>query len=309
MAQRSGPPPIVFILAFLFLAGGGYWFFVIRNKQSAPTVTNTQSPGAPAAIPPGAAPPGAPVTTAFPPPTTVAAGTVIRLDGSTSMVTINQNLKNAFEKQFPNTSVATSARGSSRGIQGVLAGNVDVAASSRPLTPPEQGQGLMAMPVALDKIAIVVGVNNPFNKGLTPDRVKGIFQGQITNWSQVGGPNSLIRVINRPPVSGTHHKFKEMVLNGEDFGNTSNISTMERDATTPMLRALGNDGIGYATYAQVENQQTVRSLPIDGSLPNSASYPLSRQLYYVYKKPPSQAVKDFLGYAASPQGQQVIFAE
>ncbi|NEP45473.1 MAG: phosphate ABC transporter substrate-binding protein, partial [Okeania sp. SIO2H7] len=162
---------------------------------------------------------------------------------------------------------------------------------------------------ALDKIAIVVGVNNPFNGGLTSDQVRGIFQGQITNWSQVGGPNSLIRVINRPTVSGTHQAFKEMVLDGGNFGSSSNITTMERDATTPMLRVLGDDGIGYATYAQVANQQTVRSLPIDGSLPNSATYPLSRQLFYVYKNPPTQGVRDFLGYATSPQGQQGIFAD
>jgi len=301
MAQRSGPPPIVFILVLLLLGGAGYWFFVMRN-QSTPTVANLESPDTSSTQ-------GAATTSTFPSPTTVAAGTVIRVDGSTSMVTINQNLKNAFERQFPNTSVATSAQGSSQGIQSLLAGNVDVAASSRPLTPQERDRGLEAIPVALDKIAIVVGINNPFNQSLTLEQVKGIFQGQITNWSQLGGPNSLIRVINRPPVSGTHQTFKEMVLNGENFGNSSNITTMDRDATTPLLRALGNDGIGYATYAQVENQQTVRSLPIDKDLPRSATYPLSRQLYYVYKNPPSQAAKDFLGYATSPQGQQVIFAE
>ncbi len=300
MARRSGPPPIVFILVFLLLGGAGYWFFVMR-QQSSPTVTNLESPDTSTQ--------GAATTSTFPPPTTVAAGTVIRVDGSTSMVTINQNLKNAFERQFPNTRVATGARGSSIGVEALLAGNLDLAASSRPLTPQEQARGLEAVPVALDKIAIVVGVNNPFNGGLTSEQVRSIFQGQITNWSQVGGPNALIRVINRHPVSGTHQTFKEMVLNGENFGNTPNILTMDRDATTPMLRALRNDGIGYATYAQVENQQTVRSLPIDGSLPNSATYPLSRQLYYVYKTPPSQVVKDFLGYATSPQGQQAIFAE
>ncbi len=190
----------------------------------------------------------------------------------------------------------------------MLAGNVDVAASSRPLTPQEQAQGLETIPIALDKIAIVVGINNPFNGRLTSDQVKGIFQGQITNWSQLGGANATIRVINRPPVSGTHQTFKEMVLNGENFGNSSNITTLQRDATTPLLRALGDDGIGYATYAQVQYQQTVRSLPIDGLLPNSTTYRLSRQLFYVYRNPPSQAVQDFLGYATSPQGQQAIFA-
>ena len=308
MAQRNGIPPIVFILILLLLGGAGYWFFVMR-KQPAPTVTNTQSPGEQATIPSEEAPIGTGVTSPFPLPTTVAGGTVVRIDGSTSMVKINQNLKNGFERQFPNTNVATSAQGSGQGIQNLLAGNVDIAASSRPLKPQEKAQGLEAIPVALDKIAVVIGINNPFNKGLTSQQLKGIFQGQITNWSQVGGPNSLIRVINRPPVSGTHQVFKEIVLNGEDFGNTPNISTMDRDATTPLLRALGNDGIGYATYEQVENQQTVRSLPIDKDLPRSATYPLSRQLYYVYKKSPSQAAKDFLGYATSAQGQQAIYAE
>ncbi|NEP45472.1 MAG: phosphate ABC transporter substrate-binding protein, partial [Okeania sp. SIO2H7] len=249
MARPNGPPPIVFILALLLFAGGAYWFFVFRDKRS-PTVTNLQSPAVPAQTA---------IANTFPPPVSVASGTIIRLDGSTSMVGINQNLKNAFEGQFPGTSVLTNARGSSLGIQALLTGNVDVAASSRPLTPQEQSQGLQAVPVTLDKIAIVVGVNNPFNGGLTLEQVRAIFQGDITNWSEVGGPNSLIRVINRPTVSGTHQMFKEMVLDGGNFGNSFNISTMERDATTPMLRALGNDGIGYATYAQVENQQTERS--------------------------------------------------
>ena len=297
MAKSSGPPPIVFILAFLLIAGGGYWFLVHKNKQPESKVTNTQSTETQITT-----------TTTFPRPTSVASGTVVRVDGSTSMVTINQNLKGGFEKQFPGTNVATSARGSSQGIQSLLAGSVDVAASSRPLTSQEQAQGLEAIPIALDQIAIVVGINNPFNGSLTSNQVKGIFQGQITNWSQLGGANATIRVINRPPVSGTHQTFKEMVLNGENFGNSSNITTLDRDATTPMLRALGNDGIGYATYAQVQYQQTVRSLPIDNLLPSSTTYPLNRQLFYVYQNPPTQAVRDFLGYATSPQGQQAIFA-
>ena len=63
----------------------------------------------------------------------------------------------------------------------------------------------------------------------------------------------------------------------------------------------------YKRQAQVQNQQTVRSLPIDSLFPNSATYPLSRQLFYVYKNPPTQAAKDFLGYATSTQGQEAVF--
>jgi len=83
---------------------------------------------------------------------------------------------------------------------------------------------------------------------------------------------------------------------------------MERDATTPILQALGKNGISYATNVQIADQQTVRSLEIDGLTPDAANYPFFRTLYYAYKNPATPAVKDFLGYAASPTGQQLIGA-
>lgn len=308
MAQRSGPPPIVFILLFLILAGGGVYWFLFRQKPGAmPTAPNGGNPAT--LVPPVSPVPGggnASNMIAFPPPTTVPAGTTVRIDGSTSMVTINQNLKQGFESQFPGTRVITNAKGTNNGLQALAAGQIDIAAASRALNPQEQTQGLTAVPITVDAIALVIGMNNPFQGSLTSEQVEGIFTGKITNWSQVGGPNAMIRVINRPPVSGTHQAFKEMVLNGQEFGTTPNIATLPRDATTPMLQALGVDGIGYATYAQIATQRTVRPVPVNGVTPDSPSYPYQRTLYYVYKNPASPAVQAFLGYTLSPQGQQMM---
>ena len=245
----------------------------------------------------------------FSPPSSVPSGTTVRIDGSTSMVTINQNLKRGFERQFPGTNVVTSANGSQNGIADLVAGRVDIAAVSRSLTAQEQSQGLMAVSVTKDAIALVVGKANPFNQGLTSTQVADIFQGKINNWSAVGGNSGTIRVINRPAISGTHQAFQEMVLKGANFGTTSNIATLPRDATTPLLQALGTDGIGYATFAQVANQQTVRFVPIDGLTPDASGYPYQRQLFYVYKNPASPGVQAFLGYATSPQGQQAMILE
>ncbi|QSJ16070.1 phosphate ABC transporter substrate-binding protein [Nostoc sp. UHCC 0702] len=286
MSQKSGPPPIVFILLFIILLGGGYWYF--SKQQPASTV---------------------PVTNFSPGPDSVPSGTTVKIDGSTSMVTINQNLKRAFERQFPGTSVVATANGSQNGIADLIAGRVDIAAVSRPLTAQEQSQGLVAVPLTTDAIAIVVGKANPFNQGLTNAQVADIFQGKINNWSAVGGNNGTIRVINRPAVSGTHQTFQEIVLKGANFGAGSNFATLPRDATTPLLQALGTDSIGYATFAQVANQQTVRVVPIDGLTPDASGYPYTRQLSYVYKNPPSPGIQAFLGYATSPQGQQTIILE
>jgi phosphate transport system substrate-binding protein len=299
--HKSGPPPIVYILLILVLAGGGYWWFFKRDT-SAPIATLTEGEGNVTAGSSGAAVPN------IPPPASVARGTNVRVEGSTSMVTLNANLKTAFEAQFPGTSVTTSAQGSSKGLEALLAAQADVAASSRPLYPEEAAQGLVAVPVARDQIAIVVGIENVSSQALTRQQVVDIFQGRITNWSEVGGSNLPIRVLNRPPQSGTHDAFKEIILNGDEFGTGSTMITLDRDATTPMLQALQSDGIGYATASQVMNQTTVRVVAIDGVTPAADSYPFSRQLYYVYREPLSPVAAAFLGYALSPQGQQQMFA-
>ena len=305
MSQRSGPPPIVFILLFLGLLGGGYWWFFMRNPAP-PSITTQPESNSPAG---GTTTPTAPTPTTtgtFPLPTTVASGTTVKIDGSTSMVTINQNLKNGFEKQFPGTKVEAVGNGTDKGIQDLLAGNVDIAAASRPLTAQEQSSGLKAVTVTQDAIALIVGTGNPFKQGLTSGQIADIFLGKINNWSAVGGSPASIRVINRPAISGTHQAFKELVLKKAEFGTTPNITTLQRDATTPLIQALGTDGIGYATFAQVANQTKARVLSVDGLTPDAGNYPYQRSLYYVYKDPASAGVQAFLGYATSPQGQQAL---
>jgi phosphate transport system substrate-binding protein len=295
MTQKSGPPPIVFIVLFLALIGGGYWFFFLRSSTpSAPGTATSPTNPAPASNSP------------FGFPTSVPQGTTVRIDGSTSMVTINQNLKRGFEAKFPGTSVTTIANGSDVGIQTLLKGGIDVAAVSRPLSAQEQSQGLAAVSVSTDTIAIVVGSANPFNNGLTSAQVMDIFQGKVNNWSVLGGKSGTIRVINRPEISGTRQAFQELVLRGANFGTAPNFTTLATDGSTILFQALGTDGIGYATFAQAAKQQTVRTVAIDGLTPDASSYPYQRQLYYVYKNPASPAVQAFLGYATSPLGQQAV---
>ena len=173
MSQRSGPPPIVFILLFSGLLGGGYWWFFMRNPAPNPTATQPES-NSPAGE---TTTPTTPTSAAFPLPTTVASGTTVKIDGSTSMVTINQNLRKGFEKQFPGTKVEAVGNGTDKGIQDLLAGKVDIAAASRPLTAQEQGQKLKSVTITQDAIAVIVGKANPFNRGLTSSQIADIFQG------------------------------------------------------------------------------------------------------------------------------------
>jgi phosphate transport system substrate-binding protein len=297
MRKRSSPPPIVFILLLLLLLVGGWWFFHQQNDSQnnnglSEKANNHNSPSPVPSIP------------SFPVLTSVTVGTEVRIDGSTSMVNINQKLQKSFQDKYPGTTVITNARGSERGIQDLITGNIDIAAVSRPLTDDEKNKGLQAVTISDDAIAIIVGTDNPFKGGFTDTQAADIFQGKITNWSQIGGDSVPIRVINRPPHSGTHLAFKELVLKRNDFCTGSNCITLKRDETTGLIQQLKKNGIGYATYKQVANQTQVRIVSVDGINPGASNYSYQRQLFYVYKTPANDAAKAFLGYATSPQVKQ-----
>ncbi len=308
MSQKNETLPLVLaLLVTLGVLGGGAWWL-----QSSGMLAGLLGGGS-GGSPPPAKDATTPTTSgsgdtaaSFPLPSNVAPGTTIRIDGSTSMAQINVALKNQFEQQFSGASVITQAQGSNTGLQRLAAGEIDLAATSRPVTQAEEGQGLRAVMVTADALAVIIGVNNPFSGTLSRDQVRDIFTGRITNWQEVGGPNATIRVLNRPPASGTHTAFQDIALQGQPFGTTPNITTMPRDETTGMIQQLGSDGIGYATYAQVATQSLARSLPIDGINPQAPNYPLQRLLFYAYQEPANEAVQAFLGFAASPLGKQIV---
>jgi phosphate transport system substrate-binding protein len=295
--KRTGPPPIVYIAGAIAIAFLTTYFITARQQTS--TSTNTSI-----------SPNQAGETTDFPPsfsmPTDVASDTIVKIGGATSMVQINEALKTGFTKQFPTAKIIATATGSDRGLTDLVSGSIDLAATSRALTAEEKTRGLVAVPIVKDAIAIVVSNTNPFRTGLTADKVEKIFTGQIQNWADIGGKSTSIRVINRPQISGTYQSFQTVVLKGNKFGTSANFSALDRDATTPLLQALKTDGISYATFAQVANQSTVRTIAIDGMTPESANYPYQRTLSYVYKNPPTEGVKAFLGFATSTTGQKLI---
>ncbi|WP_373542387.1 phosphate ABC transporter substrate-binding protein [Chamaesiphon sp.] len=301
-SSKKSPPPIVYIAGALALAGGGYALynqFTSNNNSPAPIVSPGNSSDSDRQ--------NSPPKVAFETPNAVPAGTILKIGGSTSLAQVNQALKIAFEKKFPGVRAIPQASSSSQGLTDLAAGSIDLTGISRTLTAAEQSQGLVSVPiVSQDKIAIVVGNNNALRTGLTADQITKIFTGEVNNWSQVGGKSLPIRPILRPANSGTHQSFQEIGLKGKSFGAGGNFQVLARDATTPLLQALGADGIGYATLAQVAKQSTVRAIAIDGIAPEAANYPYQRPLSYVYKGQPSDAVKAFLGFATSSAGQQAI---
>jgi phosphate transport system substrate-binding protein len=296
------------------VAGGGYWYFQ-KNVNNAPT-PNPQagnSPNPTATSPQLNTPQaGLNLDASLPDPN------VLAIDGSTTMVALVKELRNAYAQINPNIPTTFGVPngkpgGTDKGLQNLINNSTVIAASSRPLKPEEAQAGIQLVPIAKDAVAVVVGSNNPFKGNLTLGQLRNIYAGKITNWSQLGGANSPIKVINRATTSGTRSLFQDVVMLGEPFApDSANFITWPQDETTAILRSIGNNGISYATVSQVSQQEIVRSVQIDGKSPldpnvvKSGEYPISRSLFLAVRKQTSPAVKQFVELASSPQGQQII---
>jgi ABC-type phosphate transport system substrate-binding protein len=244
---------------------------------------------------------------AFPLPSSVPTGTALKIEGSTSMTIANQALKQQFESQYQGTTVDVNYTGADESIQSLLAGRADVAAIGRPLTDAEKAQGLNAVPVSRNKIAILVGEGNAFQGSLTTRQFAQIFRGEITDWSQVGGTPGAIRVIDRPVSSDTRAAFARYpVFQDKPFESASSAVKLTEDTTEAVVKDLGNDGIGYAIANQADFPGA-RIVPMHKVLPDDERYPFSQPLSYVYQgATPRAAIANFLGFATAPVGQTAI---
>lgn len=236
-------------------------------------------------------------------PAAVPAGTTVRIDGSPTMSAISQTLREKFEAQFPGAKVEFKDRETDQSLNAVQEGRADLAAIGRSLTAEEQAAGLVQTPVSRRKIAIVVGDRNPFPGDLTGEEFAQIFRGEITNWSQVRGPDKPIRVIDRVNSDTRAALRPYPVFQGAEFKTGQTGVEVRNDSVDAMIRRLGDDGISYALLDEVANKPGVKIISLYGTQPTDPRYPFSQPLTYVYKGPqPSSAVQSFLALvAADPQ--------
>ncbi len=220
MTKSSGPPAIVFILLFILLSGGGYWFLLNQNQPENTNNKIVNNPTVKLSLAEEANQIVSNLDASLP------NSNVLAIDGSVTMVKLIKLLENAYEQKYPNIPITYGMpegmpNASNQGIKNLLTNQVQIAAISRPLQPEEAPANIKLIPIAKDALAIVVGINNPYIGGLTLDQLKDIYQGKITNWSEVGGADLPIKVINRSPKSGSYNLFQDVVLLGESFAPDS----------------------------------------------------------------------------------------
>ena len=108
----------------------------------------------------------------------------VSVNGSSSVTPLMEKLKEAYEAVNTNATIEINQTDSSTGMSTALEGVCDIGMASRALKDEELSGGLTATCIATDGIAVIVNKENSVD-GLTSDQVKGIYTGEITDWSGV----------------------------------------------------------------------------------------------------------------------------
>ncbi|MEO1621369.1 MAG: substrate-binding domain-containing protein, partial [Cyanobacteria bacterium J06632_3] len=231
------------------------------------------------------------------------------IDGSSSMRSMNTALTEQFQERYPEANVDSEFNGSDIAVQRLIDGEIDLAAIGRPLTEEEEAAGLSAVPIAREKIAIIVGPDNPFEGDITFLQFGDIFRGDITDWSELDGEAGSLRFVDRPDTSDTRKAFRPYpVFQEAAFETGTTADPVGEDETDAVVEALGNDGIGYAIANQVMGRDDVKIISMHQTLPDEAAYPFSQPRNYVYSGEASPAIAGFLGVATSEEGEAVVQA-
>jgi len=240
------------------------------------------------------------------------AGNVV-INGSTTVLPIAQKIAEAYMKENPEVRISISGGGSGNGIKALIDGMTDIADSSRFIKDEEVrqavGKGVYPVPfaVAYDCIVPVVHPSNPVGN-LSIDQLKAIYQGQIGNWQEAGGPDKKITVISRDTSSGTYEVWEEIVMHKErvypgallQASNGAIVQVVSKNKN-----AIGYIGIGYVN-------DSVKPLTVNGVKGTAettldGSFPISRPLFMFTKGWPKGDTLNFINYVFHPsKGQKLV---
>lgn len=242
----------------------------------------------------------------------------ITVKGSDTMVILAQRWAELFMKENKNVVVQVTGGGSGTGIAALLNGATDICNSSRPMKQSEKeklkekyGSPGVEIKIAIDGLSVYVHKSNTKVVELTLEQIKKIYQGQITNWKELGGNDAKIIVYGRENSSGTYVYFKEHVLENGDF-----LASMQSlPGTAAVVNAVSKDknaiGFGGAAYGKgIKDIAIKKDANSKAYLPQkkfieSGEYPISRFLYMYTRTRPEGNIKKFVDYALSAKGQSI----
>lgn len=235
--------------------------------------------------------------------------------GSTALQPLCEAAAEQFMEKNSGVQITVQGGGSGQGItqitQGaVQIGNSDVFAEAKV----KEAADLKKI---TDNKVCIVGMGPIVNKDVTVDdltieQLRQIFTGEVTNWSQVGGANAEITVINRASGSGTRATFDAAVLGDSKVPDSFKPQEQDSSGTAAKMVATTPGAISYVAFSYYDD--TFKALNIGGVSPETKNVEDNSWTIWAYEHmytaaDPDEATKAFIEYMMSDEVQRGLVEE
>ena len=192
-----------------------------------------------------------------------------------------------------------------RGYQAIVDGTTDILFCAAPSEAQKQyaaerGVELIYVPVGLEGFVFFVNERNPVDD-LTTQQIRGIYAGEITNWSDVGGANRIINPVTRLAGSGSQTAMDAFM------GDT------EIAPKSPLAITGGSIGFSFRYYMDgMVGNENVKMLSLNGVYPSAeniqnGSYPIIAKFYAIYRADnDNENIPVLIDWILSEEGQSII---
>ena len=180
----------------------------------------------------------------------------------------------------------------------------------------EAGFEVQMEPLATDALVFMVNEDNPVDS-LTTEQLRGIYSGEITNWSEVGGADLEIVPFQRNAESGSQVLMEKLVMDGAEMTEPPEgymIASM--GGLMDAVKEYDNSAIGYSVYYYAHDMQMaggLKLLKIDGVAPEAATirsgeYPFLNPYYVAMNaaEPEGSMTRVLYDWLLGPDGQKLV---
>lgn len=225
-------------------------------------------------------------------------------------------------RSVPPFQVQIALSHSGTGVQAVSSERVDVGDASSTAesilgSDSDKLDDIVDHVVAVDGQPIVVSqeIADAGVSQVTGDELRAIYKGELSNWSEVGGPDKEIFAVGRAENSGTDTSFRKNLYGDPDAPISPDTRQGQNQQVAQLVRQNDN-AIAYIALAFVEPDGGTPpiGLELNGTLYEfgknlgSKEYPLSRDLHCYTWEDTDKRESAFLNMILTEFGQQNFVA-
>lgn len=182
----------------------------------------------------------------------------------------------------------------------------------------EAGFEIEMEPFAMDALVFMVNAGNPV-ESLTLEQLRGIYTGEITNWSEVGGEDAEIVAFQRNAESGSQVLMEKLVMDGTEMIDPPEgymLSSMGGLMDAVKSYDNSSNAIGYSVYYYAHDMQMadgLKLIAVDGVEPNqdtirSGDYPFLNPYYVAIDaaEPENSMTRVLFDWILGSDGQKLV---